>query len=393
VSSVRNASIARNAGVAGGVALFTLIVLDVLLRFATNSPIYQLAVPATPQLSRYSANATAEELVVGDLGVATPDSSDDQPRRVRTTIDAFGFRNEPGAGRAVVDLVVLGDSYGFGVGTTQDAIFASRLRDRFGFSVYNLSMPWTGPWAQFVNLTTESRRLKLREGGTILWVLFEGNDLDDKYGELDVNRIPRNGLAGRLLISLKRVRNRSPLYQMARRVRDKVTGTPPTGPVTVVMPTTFVDGKPLLFLKPYDEASRRGYQDVMAHPNYAALRQTVEAAKQLAGRVKLSLKIVLAPAKEEVYRWALDKGEPWSTSPEPSGFAAALSEICAGAGIEFLDLKPSFVAASKEQFERSGTLLWWRDDTHWNEEGHDLAASIIHRDLLARHGEPAPRAR
>jgi hypothetical protein len=207
---VRSASTLRKALAAGGIAVLTLVVLDVVLRFAGNSPIYQLAVPEMPLLSRYNANASAEESVIGDLGIATPDRADDEPRQVATRIDGFGFRNDAGADRRPVDVVLLGDSFGFGVNTTQAEILASRLRDRFGLSTYNLSMPWTGPWAQYVNLTTESRHLTLREGGTIVWLLFTGNDLDDRYGELDIDRIPRNGAAGSLLISLKRIRNRSP---------------------------------------------------------------------------------------------------------------------------------------------------------------------------------------
>jgi hypothetical protein len=377
----------RQAAIAGGVSVLTLVVLDGLLRLALNSPIYQLALPAMPLLSRYHASAHAEEAIIGDLGIATPDAGDDEPRRITTNIDAFGFRNDEGADRGVVDVVLLGDSFGFGVNTSQEKILASRLRDRFGLATYNLSMPWTGPWAQFVNLTTESDRLTLREGGAVIWMLFSGNDLDDRYGELDIDRIPRNGPAGRLWISLKRIRNRSPLYQMLRRAKNNLTGAAPEGPVTVVEPATFVDGKPLLFLKPYVEASRRTHEDVLAHPNYAALQRTLAATRQLASRLKVSLKVVLAPTKEEVYRWVLDKGEPWSTPSDPSGFATALGKICAGEGVEFLDLKPSFVAASKELFDRSGGLLWWYDDTHWNEHGHELAASVIHRELLA------PRAR
>jgi hypothetical protein len=375
------------------VTAITLAVADGLLRLATNGPVYQIALPATPMLSRYNANATAEELTAGDLGVATKDTSDDEPRRVKTTIDSFGFRNDEAAGQGVVDLVLLGDSFGFGGGTTQDKTMASRLRDRSGLSTYNLSMPWTGPWAQYVNLSLESRRLKLREGATVVWLLFTGNDLDDTYGDLDVDRLPRNGPAGQLWMTLKRIRNRSPLYRLLGRARADLTGVRPAGPATVVVPGTFLNAKKLLFLKPYVEASQLTYPDVVGHENYAALRNTIAATAQLAGRLKVSLKVVLAPTKEEVYGWLLAKGDPWSTSPEPSGFGVALRELCANAGIPFLDLKPGFIAESKALFDRSGQILWWYDDTHWNEHGHDLAASIVHRELLARQAGTPPRDR
>lgn len=383
----------KKAGLALAVAFLTLVVADILLRFAINNAIYQIALPAMPSISRYNPSASGEEMTIGDLGVATRDTGDDEPRRVRTRIDAAGFRNDESVGRAPVDVVLLGDSFGFGGGTTQDKTLASRLKDQYGVATYNLSMPWTGPWAQYVNLSTEATRLPLREGATVVWLLFTGNDLDDTYGELDVDRIPRNGPAGRMWITLKRVRNRSPVYRMLRRARYNLTGTAADGPVTVVVPSTFVNGRTLLFLKPYVEASRRPYPEIVAHENYAALQKTMAATQALARRLKISLKVVLAPTKEEVYRWVLDKGQPWSTSPDPSGFAVALSEICATQGIQFLDLKPAFVSMSKERFERSGELLWWYDDTHWNEAGHDLAATVIHQQLLVRQGGPPPAGR
>jgi hypothetical protein len=375
------------------VSLLTLAVADVILRRLSNSPVYQMALPAMPLLSRYHANVTADEIVVGDLGAATADSGDDEARRVRTSIDSAGFRNDEDEGRRVVDVVVVGDSFGFGLGTTQEQVLSSQLRDRFALSTYNLSMPWTGPWAQFVNLSMESKRLTLREGGSIVWVLFTGNDLDDRYGELDVDSIPRNGLAGQWWISAKRVRNRSPLYRMLGRARRNLFGAPASAQVIVVIPTSFVDGRTLLFLKPWVAAGQRSYEQTIAHPNYPALQQTVTAMKELAGRLKVSLNVVLAPTKEEVYRWVLDKGDPWTSSPEPSGFGTALGEISAGAGVAFLDLKPAFITSSKELFERSGKLLWWYDDSHWNDEGQALAASLIHRELLARQGDPVPRTR
>src|SRR5262245_26703901 len=362
-----------------------LVVLDVLARLLCNSPLYLMAVPAIPALFRYSPNVHVEETIAGDLGDGR-DVEELEPRLVKTTIDEFGFRNDEGASGRLVDLIVLGDSFGFGFGTTQEKILASRIRDRFGLSTYNLSMPWTGPWAQFVNLSVESGRLKLRDGATVVWLLFSGNDLDDTYGELNVGQIPRNGLVGRLWISLKRIRNRSPIYRRLLRVGANLAGPPP---VSVVTSSRFVNGRAFLTLDPYTEASRRSYEDVVAHPNFEPLRRTVAATEQLTSRLKISLKIVLAPTKEEVYAWVLHNDRPWSTSPERSGLSKALGEICKNIGIEFLDLKPFFVTSSKELFEQSGRLLWWYDDSHWNEEGQELAASIIYRELLAHERPPA----
>jgi SGNH hydrolase-like domain, acetyltransferase AlgX len=362
-------------------AVFGVAVTDIALRVMLNGPVYQMAWPEIPELSRFAPNSTADDRQIGDLGAMTADRVDDDPRQVKTSIDAFGFRNDPGSDQRALDLIVLGDSFGFGVGTTQDKTFASLLRDRYGRAMYNLSLPYTGPWAEYVNLTLEGRRLKIHEGAVLLWAIFSGNDLDDRYGELDVDAIPRSGAVARVWTAVTRVKNRSPLYQMLRSARYAAVGASPPG-ADIEVPRPFLNGKTLLFVQPYIEARSRTYADVVGHRNFGALRQTVAAGRRLADKMGVTLKMVFIPTKEEVYGWALDRGQPWSTPESPTPFGRAVSEIAAGSGIEFLDLTPTMVAASRTEYERSGKLLWWYDDTHWNEEGHALAAFVINRDLL-----------
>jgi hypothetical protein len=375
------------------VGLFTLALCDLAARMAVNDSVYMTALTTTPSLFRYNAGGASDRTIAGDLGSVTADARDDDPRRVVTTIDELGFRNAPATASAPIDLVLLGDSFAFGFGTTQDQTLAPRLQVRTGLAAYNMAMPWTGPWGQYLNLAVEAERLSLRKGGTVVWLLFSGNDLDDVYGDLDLQRLPRNGAAGRFVVALKRFRNRSPIYRRLRDVTARAAGATPDGPVTVVMPATFVNGRAMLFLKPYAEVRERSYDRVVSHPNYAPLRQTLAAGADLASRLDVTLRIALAPSKEEVYAWVLDGTEPWSTSGSPSGFGKAVSELCAELKIDFLDLKPVFVETSKMLFERSGETLWWYDDSHWNAHGHDLAAAAIHRqwfDAAAGHDGRQP---
>ena len=51
-------------------------------------------------------------------------------------------------------------------------------------------------------------------------------------------------------------------------------------------------------------------------------------------------------------------------------------------GFRFLDLKPALVEASRQAYEKSGALLWWRDDTHWNGDGQRAAAAAVYENLL-----------
>jgi lysophospholipase L1-like esterase len=56
--------------------------------------------------------------------------------------------------------------------------------------------------------------------------------------------------------------------------------------------------------------------------------------------------------------------------------------LCEQHGFRFLDLKPVLVEESRREYERSGALLWWSDDTHWNGEGQRAAARAVYENLL-----------
>jgi hypothetical protein len=48
-----------------------------------------------------------------------------------------------------------------------------------------------------------------------------------------------------------------------------------------------------------------------------------------------------------------------------------------------LDLKPALLEDARRENEKSGALLWWPDDSHWNGVGQRAAARAIYQDLLA----------
>jgi hypothetical protein len=56
--------------------------------------------------------------------------------------------------------------------------------------------------------------------------------------------------------------------------------------------------------------------------------------------------------------------------------------LCEQHGFRFLDLKSALVEASRREYETTGALLWWYDDTHWNGDGQRAAAAAIYETLL-----------
>jgi hypothetical protein len=135
---------------------------------------------------------------------------------------------------------------------------------------------------------------------------------------------------------------------------------------------------------PYAQRRGRTTGDILRHSNFEDLKATLDAMQRLTIARQLYVAVALVPSKEEVYSWVLDEAPPWSASQEPSSFSFLLREICEQRHFRFLDLKPKMVDASRKACENSDPLIWWSDDSHWNDEGQRVAAADIYEKLL--HG-------
>jgi hypothetical protein len=337
--------------------------------------------PALPLLQRYAAGVEFEGPTYGDLAAVSGRGDWREWHRVRFVTDAHGFRNEPAASDSEarpLDLIVLGDSFGVAAATTQGETLSGVLARDYGLGVYNLSVSRESPQQEYVNLLLEGGRLRTREGACVVWLVFAGNDLDDPYyKELEDPRPARPGVLKRLAIGLGDFRARSPVRGLLTR-----------GDAGLVVERKFVDGRRVLFHKNYAERRARTAAEVARHPNFAHLDATLGAMERLAVERRLRVLVALVPSKEEVYSWVLDGAAAWSSGAEPSGFSEVLRELCGRRGFGFLDLKPSLVEESRREYERAGALLWWADDTHWNEERQRVAARAVYRDLPG--GDPTP---
>ncbi len=148
-------------------------------------------------------------------------------RPIRFETDEYGYRNSASADDRPLDVVVLGDSYGAGASTTQEATFAALLETRYGHRTYNLSVGGLGPLQELLTLRFEAPRLSLEPDAVLIWLLFTGNDLGDIDAD-DFEAAPAGPL-GRVQISVSIWRKRSPLRRLlARRLftvfhRDQAT--------------------------------------------------------------------------------------------------------------------------------------------------------------------------
>jgi hypothetical protein len=333
--------------------------------------------PRMPLVNRYVPDLDYEGYRFNDLSRMAGVKEWREEKWVKVLTDSAGFRNERLDRARPLDLILLGDSFGAG-GVSQEYTWTSILARDYNLHTYNLSTPAAGPWHEYINLRAEKDRLRVGKGAVLAWQLFTGNDLDEYYGPLEVNELPWRGTAGVWLDRVNTMRARSPVRYLLRR-HDR------SGDVVDI---DFLNGRKLLFYKPYIATSSRSSEEIIKHPNYARLRATIPAVKRLAESHGLRLAVVLVPAKEEVYSWAWEGATPWSSGAGPSGFADVLRDICTEEGLSFLDLKPHLVRESRRLYEESGQLLYWYDDTHMSTAGNRFTAPVIYSELVQRARPP-----
>src|SRR5690606_37663845 len=197
--------------------------------------------PTAQSFLVHKPNVTATYLAHGDLYYGDLRRSPTlvrhvlQPRWVTYVIDRFGFRNEASVepGR----ILALGDSFTFGVSVDQDSTWVARLSERLSEPVYNLGVSGHSPLEEVMALEYFLKEVpRTRDPEIVLWLLFEGNDLEDEYDVVDpqgedAGPGPLRRFAGRVLELPELVRSHSVLHNLldkALRARD-VQGAGPGG--------------------------------------------------------------------------------------------------------------------------------------------------------------------
>lgn len=103
--------------------------------------------------------------------------------------DERGFRNPAGAWNpdSTLDVAMIGDSYAMGVCQPDSSTIAAGLRERWSRTL-NLGVPGAGPLMELGTLKEYAAPLEPR---TVLWFIYEGNDLADLAEEMVHPLLPR----------------------------------------------------------------------------------------------------------------------------------------------------------------------------------------------------------
>lgn len=368
------------AGCCAGLALADLAMRPLLIpKIFGPRELFMYRWAPMPSVWRFAPNVAYNGVVGGDLARNVGFHTYQIQRQLVFKTDSHGFRNDLLETRQTqdpIDLILLGDSVGTGAGTTQSETWASIFAQMYHLHTYNLSMPKSSPWHELMNLEIESQRLHTDKKTVVLWVMFSGNDLDDTYEDGLTPSVSHKWWRP-IYGSLLTFRSLSPIRVISEGIQWRLRLQHPMKPVVV---RTLEDGRNILFRPRYQVAVERTYDQVRQHPNYPKLIAIIDEMKRFAATQNLSVAVVVAPAKEEIYSWVLNGTT--AADDTMSGFSKAVADRCAMDGLTFLDLKPLFIQAARTEFAKSGKLLWWEDDTHWNGLGHQLAASVVYTQLL-----------
>ncbi len=339
-----------------------------------------------PLLTRYQPNVYYEGRTYGDLAAFSPDAELQVTRQVEFETDAFGFRNRQQATRSKepYDLVLLGDSFVAGCGSSQPDTWPEQLEQRHGIRTYNLGLPGD-PGDAYLNLIAESPRLNLRPGTQVVLAIFSGNDLTQFEPEaVDNLPLPWKQRSLALYNACLDFRERSSLGRLWDRMqlgRDpQHSQLTPDQAGLIIRPTPA--GRPMLFYRHYTWLLDPAQEKAKVEFYTPDLEKVLQNFKSFCTSRQLQFNLVLIPCKEETLGWILQDQEPWSGSNQISLLGQRLASFCRNQGIGFLDLKPHFADASRQLYETQGEWLWWPDDSHWNPQGYRLATDLLHKFLL-----------
>lgn len=304
----------------------------------------------------------------GDLrNMAPPDMEfESVPRRMVFKVDAFGFRNEREYHGQ--PYVLVGDSFIAGSGNSQERLLDVQLRERYGIEAYNLGQPGGA-----IDYAHNIQKLHGKYGGDFkaLVFLFEGNDFS-KESALDKVEWVRGFKAfyKKIFRVYKSFFRDTHLYRYTYIAYKALTSKAREAPVTVMQ----LNGRKIGVYKGYiKESSKTDYQ----------LTDEMEAAfRPVKNRIHTFFFI---PTKYRVYAglWK----EPVGNLPDANLQAAR--ELGKRLGIPVVDLTPAMKEAARTQLQEHNALLYWPDDTHWNENGIAVAARVVCETLKAPACAPA----
>ncbi len=281
--------------------------------------------------------------------------------------DRHGFRNDRDVDSAAI--AVIGDSFVEGAEVAAESTTTAVLGRLTGLRAVNLGQVQYGPRQERVVL--ERFALPLRPA-FVVWLFFEGNDLDD-LREYDAAIRDLEAFVGARHGFIPRSFTRNALATLVF-----LAGNPrPSGMSRSGVYAAGERRDTLYFL--YEGRALGGLDAAALDSTVAILADADRRAHEGGAR----LLVAFVPTKYRTYHGLVSAPEgsaaaDWVLNDLP----ARLGERLAAQGIEYLDLTDALRHAA-----RAGTHPYLLDDSHWSAAGHRIAAEAIARRLIPGAGE------
>jgi hypothetical protein len=307
-----------------------------------------------------------------------------EPRRLSYFIGPEGLRElDSLAGSRIF---ALGDSFVFGFATDEGKVWPDLLAASLGEPVFNLGVSATGPRRQLELLKymmrTHPDTMHVRQ---LLWMIFEGNDLEDSYStaplaERPTSRTgPFDGTVIETVLELPaQVRNQSVIGKVLRGELTLAASRRRYGQYQidgVDLPLPVFHSQRFgyrLFVGPDTTAATQPREYVLNHPNRPRLDQTFHEMRSLSQKSGFAVTVIIAPSDARLYGAAYDGFPALSAEPYFIDYVARLAGDMGFAVVNLLPLLRPFA---------DNELLYYRDDHHWNVRGNAIAAQLIAKAL------------
>lgn len=265
--------------------------------------------------------------------------------------------------------IVLGDSFGFGVGVAQDEIWLELLERQTGQTFVNLSQVGASSLQEARIYSQYGRQLP----ATIVFWMFFQNDLKDnlRFAQwlapadtvLQAVRPPSQPCSNGLHHLMKRY---SLAYELLLYWRHtcEYSALPPA-------PAHHDDNLNLVFCLDHDICDLN-VQARMLSDGWPLTQQALQDTLAQLDQTGATLVIIIVPSKEQVYWPQFQQVGNFPPDYSVDQLVEPLRQFCALAKLHCLDLTPSLRAEAQQ-----GGQLYFPIDIHWNAAGHTLVAQAV----------------
>ncbi len=281
--------------------------------------------------------------------------------------DADGFRNPDGL--QAWTIAMIGDSFTELGNLKQDQLVSSRLSTLLDTPVKNLGVSHTG----LLNQTEYLREYGISpETEEVIWVFFEGNDIQDYVMETDRVSAIQTGNAEHIDL-LKTHQSQNSLVKAIYRKFFAKSRMEIYGPAV----NAILDDGSTQFKIDYAPPGR---EQIFLHlQRYEA---GIDKLQNLCEQHKLNLTCVYMPCKRRAfsgYRYTVDPSAPKYLKQKwvPSDLPDWMREVCNDKGIRFVDVTADLQKLNQTEL-LSHNLAF---DTHLTADGAEVVAQMLARAL------------